>query len=367
MANRLTSIQKWQLSLSLALIYTLTVIYATTTDPLLTMDRFYHELRFALPFFTISFGLFYIWLSITDWLQLKFFNYFGENYLLEFKLQPQIISLLVSLVLAFLFNFFLHKSLRIAMEAIFHVFPPQNTPMPKRSAEMWALVVRANNGLSVMIMLTAFYLIAAVRATQRVQEIQLRSERLEKEHVQAQFAALKNQVNPHFLFNSLSILSSVVHIDANLSEKFIAQLSKSYRYILEQKDNDLVSLKTELEFIQSYAFLLEIRFREKFSVQIDVPESAQQLYKIAPLTLQLLIENAVKHTRMSSKEPLTVSIKIENQELIVENGYRPRLQPEVSTGLGLKNITARYSLLTTHAVWYGHIGDSFVVKIPLLA
>lgn len=189
---------------------------------------------------------------------------------------------------------------------------------------------------------------------------------LKELNMQQQMDVLKQQVNPHFLFNSLSILSSVVHVDANLSEKFIAQLSKSYRYILEQKDNDLVSLKTEIEFIQSYAFLLGIRFREKFEVQIDVPEATQQRYKIAPLTLQLLVENAVKHTRMSSKEPLSVHIYTQDETLIVENGLKPRLQPEVSTGVGLKNITARYSLLTERPVWYGPEQDAFVVKIPLL-
>ncbi len=366
MANSLTSRQRWQLSLTLAFIYSMTVLYAIVPDPIRSWEGLLRLSNFAIPLCLISFGLFVIWLRVADWIQQKIFQYFGENYLLEFKFPAQLIALLASLVLAVVFNWTLHKCIGLVMDLRFWLFPLQHAPPPKRSQEIWGYVSRANNGFSIMIMLAAFYLTAAIRATQRVQEMQLRSERLEKENVQAQFAALKNQVNPHFLFNSLSILSSVVHVDANLSEKFIAQLSKSYRYILEQKDNDLVSLKTEIEFIQSYAFLLGIRFREKFEVQIDVPETSQQRYKIAPLTLQLLVENAVKHTRMSSKEPLSVQIYTEDETLIVENGLKPRLQPEVSTGVGLKNITARYSLLTERPVWYGPEQDAFVVKIPLL-
>ena len=96
--------------------------------------------------------------------------------------------------------------------------------------------------------------------------MEIQTQQLMKENALAQFEALKNQVSPHFLFNSLSILSSLVHVDANLSEKFIDQLSKAYRYILEQKDNDTVTLKTELDFLQSYAFLLKIRFENKFGL-----------------------------------------------------------------------------------------------------
>ncbi len=201
---------------------------------------------------------------------------------------------------------------------------------------------------------------------QRMEMMRLRAVELEKRQLLNEIALLKTQVNPHFLFNSLSILSSLVHIDPVLSEKFIDQLSRSYRYILEQKDQSLVTLRTELEFIRSYAFLLKIRFEEKFDLRIQLEEPLLDQYKIAPLTLQLLVENAVKHNRMSAKEPLVVEVQAEDGILIVRNSLRPRPNPEPSTGTGLNNIISRYTLLTNKPVWAGEEDGHFVVKIPLL-
>ncbi|MFT4033257.1 MAG: histidine kinase [Siphonobacter sp.] len=368
MANRISPQQRWQLALSLASIYSVIVLYVTVPERIHHFINFHFYFGFALPYWLINVVLFFIWLGVADWIQQQLFQRYGENYLLEFRLPAQLTSLVASLALALLYNMALQGGLHMYFSIRHFIFPPEHILPPKDrpSQQVEALFDRFNNSFSVIVMLFTFYLTASIRAYQHIKEIQVRSERLEKENVQAQFAALKNQVNPHFLFNSLSILSSVVHIDAELSEKFIAQLSKSYRYILEQKDNDLVSLKTELDFIQSYTFLLKIRFREKFDVEIQVPEQVQEQYRIAPLTLQLLVENAVKHTSMSTKTPLRVRIRVEGNTLIVENGLSPRLQPEVSTGVGLKNITARYNILTSRPVWYGEQDGMFVVKIPLI-
>jgi LytS/YehU family sensor histidine kinase len=127
-----------------------------------------------------------------------------------------------------------------------------------------------------------------------------------------------------------------------------------------------VLLKTELEFIQAYRFLLNIRFENKFDVVVNVPEADQNRYSIAPLTLQLLVENAVKHNRMSVKEPLRVNISIDNNTLQVSNNRQLRPQSEASTGVGLQNIINRYALLTERPVWIGENEGNFVVKIPLL-
>lgn len=193
------------------------------------------------------------------------------------------------------------------------------------------------------------------------------AEQLEKQQLLNEIALLKTQVNPHFLFNSLSILASLVRVNPDLSEQFIDQLSRSYRYILEQKEQSLVTLRTELEFIHSYSFLLKIRFENKFDLRVDLPENAPDQYKIAPLTLQLLVENAVKHNRMSLREPLVVEISMEDgQTLVVKNRLQPRNTASVSTGIGLQNIINRYALLTSRPVWAGEREDAFVVKIPLL-
>ena len=138
---------------------------------------------------------------------------------------------------------------------------------PPRLPMLWTAVGRTNYALTLVISISIFYLILNRKSHFRMRSIEIQAEQLKKENALAQFEALKNQVSPHFLFNSLSILSSLVHVDANLSEKFIDQLSKAYRYILEQKNNETVSLKTEMNFLNAYAFLLKIRFENKFDLR----------------------------------------------------------------------------------------------------
>jgi two-component system LytT family sensor kinase len=319
-----------------------------------------------------------VWISVIDWIQQRTFARFGNDFLVEFKLPAQVTTLLIASAMALVFNEGFHtlqRSLNGFLESKFSVY--QQVPAWSRAADGRPFTPqqrqtyreqrrRMNNGLTVMAMLSAFYLAASRRAYRRLEDVQVRAERLEKENVQAQFAALKSQVNPHFLFNSLSILSSLVYADAELSEKFIDQLSRAYRYILEQKDNERVLLKTELEFIQAYRFLLNIRFENKFDVLLNVPEEDQKRYSIAPLTLQLLVENAVKHNRMSAKEPLRVHIDLEGECLVVRNNRQLRPQSEASTGVGLQNIINRYALLTDRPVWIGESDGGFIVKIPLL-
>jgi tetratricopeptide (TPR) repeat protein len=221
-------------------------------------------------------------------------------------------------------------------------------------------------GLGVLVIALAFW-VRMLNFRRRAQLLQLRSEEMEKQQLLNEIALLRTQVNPHFLFNSLSILSSLVQVNAGLAEQFIEQLSRSYRYILEQKEQSLVPLRTELEFIKAYSFLLQIRFENKFELHIAVPDDILDTRKIAPLTLQLLIENAVKHNRMSLKEPLSVTVFVENSEtLVVKNKLQPRNTPAVSTGVGLQNIKDRYALLTERPVWAGETEEAFVVKVPLL-
>ncbi len=191
-------------------------------------------------------------------------------------------------------------------------------------------------------------------------------ERIEKGVAQAQFESLRNQLNPHFLFNSLNVLSSLVHIDADLSEQFIDQLARSYRYLLEQKGKELVPLKVEIDFIHSFVFLLKIRFENKLQVNVNVYQgSMDQL--VAPLTLQLLIENAVKHNIVSADEPLVIDIHDhEPGYLIVRNNLQLRINRMPSTGLGLKNIVSRYALLTDRVPEFKAENGQYIAVIPLI-
>jgi len=172
-------------------------------------------------------------------------------------------------------------------------------------------------------------------------------------------------VNPHFLFNSLSVLSSLVHVNAELSEQFIHHLAKAYRYILEQKELELVSLKEEMSFLDAYFFLLQIRFNQKIKLEKNISAEAEGL-QLPPLTLQLLVENAVKHNKMSAQQPLLINVYALNNELIVENNVQQREQPETSTGVGLENIKKRYAMVTERKTIITQTPQTFRVQLPLL-
>lgn len=379
MTYRLTASQKWQLALSVFVIYWPIRLYVNVSSLNWLFSPRYIPFRIVEISLTILF--FFAWITVTEWLQQRLFKQFGQGLLIEFKIPAQLATLAVASALAVVFNIGYSAawhSLDDVLEQRYGIYREQDARVQRAVTPPSPADVeerrkrgdqrrRTNNALTVMAMLAAFYLAANRRAYRQLQVVQVRAERLEKENVQAQFAALKSQVNPHFLFNSLSILSSLVHTDADLSEKFIDQLSRAYRYILEQKDNERVLLKTEIDFIQAYRFLLNIRFENKFDVFIDVPEADQTRYLIAPLTLQLLVENAVKHNRMSAKEPLRVRIHLDGDYLTVQNNLQLRPQSEKSTGVGLQNIITRYALLTEQSVWVGESDGNFVVKIPLLS
>jgi LytS/YehU family sensor histidine kinase len=189
---------------------------------------------------------------------------------------------------------------------------------------------------------------------------------LQKENLQSQFDMLKNQVNPHFLFNSLNVLSSLISSEPELAERFTEHLSKIYRYVLENKDKEVVNIETEISFINSYIFLLNIRFKDKMKIDIRLNDGDLK-YNILPLAMQVLIENAVKHNAFSKRNPLLIEIFVDNQKYLnIINNYQKREQNIQSTGLGLVNISNRYKFFTSREPKFGIIGDKYVAKIPLL-
>ena len=181
----------------------------------------------------------------------------------------------------------------------------------------------------------------------------------------AKFESLKNQLDPHFLFNSLNVLTSLIGENPNQAEKFTTKLSKVYRYVLEQKDKDLIPLEEELKFAKSYMELLKMRFEDGINFSIPVNVSNSEL-KIVPLSLQLLLENAVKHNVITSNNPLEINIYEKNGCLVVENNINPKASLEKSTKVGLKNINQRYSLITKNKVEIENNNKVFKVKLPLL-
>nr|WP_228455954.1 2TM domain-containing protein [Chryseobacterium sp. POL2] len=181
----------------------------------------------------------------------------------------------------------------------------------------------------------------------------------------AQFESLKNQLDPHFLFNSLNVLSALIDENQDQAQKFTLSMSKIYRYVLDQKDKELVSVENELDFAKTYAELLKTRFEDSVEFQFDVPEEDYVL-KVVPLSLQLLLENCIKHNFATAAKPLVMKIYTEKKFLCIENNLQTRELPKDREGIGLLNIVQRYSLLTKENVFIEKSEDYFKVKIPML-
>ncbi|QJW90592.1 histidine kinase [Spirosoma taeanense] len=367
MAVPLTYRQKWQVATRLLLLYSPLLLYINLPQSVRSVDKVVKIAPLIAVVVLIAMGLYFIWITATDWIQLQLFRWFGEDFLLDFSWRALVLTMLISLGLALLYAQVFQLIIVTLFSLIFQADGHQQHHAPPFTPEVFAYLQRVNKVFNLIIMLSAFYLTIISRSYQQLKDVQLRAEQSEKEAALSQVEALKHQLSPHFLFNSLSILTSMVHEDADLSEQYIKQLSKVYRYILEQRDQELVSLKTEVDFIRAYTFLLQIRFENKFEVSIELTPAQQNQYRIAPLSLQLLVENAVKHNRMSVNEPLRVRIYCQDDSLVIENLWLPRDQPEPSTGVGLQNIVNRYALLTNRPVSYGHQDKAFVVTLPLLS
>lgn len=194
----------------------------------------------------------------------------------------------------------------------------------------------------------------------------LLAEKQEKQQIISRFESLKNQVNPHFLFNSLNTLSNLIHEEPLLAEEFLTKLTRVYRYVLELKDDITVSLDREMSFAKHYIFLQQIRFDNALHVYWQVPDRAKILH-IPPMTLQLLIENAVKHNVVSKTQPLQVELLVAEDHFIVQNNYQPRNEQIISTGLGLTNLQSRYELLGASQPVFKQEGNRFVAKVPLIS
>lgn len=200
----------------------------------------------------------------------------------------------------------------------------------------------------------------------RYKRSEIEAAKLKHEMVRAQLKSLKSQVNPHFLFNSLNTLVSIIPDDPQVSVEFVRKLSKVYRYILEMADVELITLAEEMDFLKSYIFLQEIRFGSKFRVSIQVPEEAMSK-KVVPLALQILVENAIKHNIVSTEKPLTISIEIdEADKLIIKNNLQLRDQVVESTGTGLSNISNRYQLVAGRQIERIVTTTAFIVVLPLV-
>jgi len=216
----------------------------------------------------------------------------------------------------------------------------------------------------VNLLIALFFIGRILRLQTDKQESRIENERLKQQSLQNELIALKNQVDPHFLFNSLNSLTSLIR-ENEKATKFVKKLSHMYRYILQSGESDLVSVREELKFTASYTHLIRARYRDRFAIDIQIDDRLLD-FEIPPLALQLLVENAVKHNEISTSNPLTVRIYSEESSLYVENRIQPRTVLKEGTKNGLLNLKKRYVLLLRKEVKVRTENNIFAVELPLV-
>jgi two-component system, LytTR family, sensor kinase len=196
-------------------------------------------------------------------------------------------------------------------------------------------------------------------------ETGIMAEKYKKDSIESKFNNLKNKINPHFLFNTFNALSEVIEEDPPKASKLVSELTDVYRYVFDYQETNWVSLKREVDFIYSYINLFKMRFEDNLVTDITIPTEYLD-YNIAPLTLQILVENAVKHNIISSKKPLKIAIEAKNNSIVVRNTLQLKSIINSGSSFGLKNLKERYKHLTSNEVDISQTNEEFIVKVPLI-
>ncbi len=222
-----------------------------------------------------------------------------------------------------------------------------------------------NSLITSVINLIIITVIEAIVWFKRNQQSLWKAERLEKENSQIRFETLKNQLNPHFLFNSLNVLSSLIKKDTDKAQDFVDEFSSVYRYTLDVIDKPVVELKEEIDFAKSYLFLQKKRFGSAVVTEINIDASKLSCL-VPPLAVQTLLENAFKHNKASDESPLTIKISTQDGSLTVINNLQPKIVSSESTGVGLSNLKKRYELLGPQLPVFSVTENEYIAKIPLI-
>ncbi|HUH35815.1 MAG TPA: 2TM domain-containing protein [Moheibacter sp.] len=235
-----------------------------------------------------------------------------------------------------------------------------------REAVEWLFLSRSLHSLQMMIWiaLTIAVVFQVVFLFQNLREMNLKQQQQKVLRLSTEQHSLKSQISAHFLFNSLNVLNGLIDENPGKAQEFVNELSQVYRYVLEQKDHTLVALKEEIAFSRTYLQLVQKRFEEGLS--FDIIDDFSEEFKIVPLSLQILLENCIKHNRISSEEPLHISVEIHGDDLWIRNNFQPKKQMNDSTGNGLKSIVERYKNFSQKTVRIEQNENSFIVKLPLL-
>jgi len=235
--------------------------------------------------------------------------------------------------------------------------------------ESWIYFIRNENPrnyvFSIIVTFVIILLIYTFYFYKAYNENKVKEQKIIAGTASAKFESLKNQIDPHFLFNSLNVLSSLIEENPDNAQRFTTSLSKIYRYVLEQKDKELVSVEEELAFAKTYMNLLKMRFEN--SLFYELPETVPNPEaKVVPLSLQLLLENTVKHNIVSEQRPLHINIFIENDYLVIRNVFQKKEVLQDRQGVGLQNIISRYNIISRRKVLIEQNEQYFSVSIPIL-
>lgn len=244
----------------------------------------------------------------------------------------------------------------------YYLFKSNLTELPPDAQQMALLNVYA-----VFFIIPVFSIFFGIYFLSKWKKSTIEMEDAKKEAIKSELLALKNHLDPHFLFNNLNILSSLINTENELAQSFLEKFADVYRYLLKNKDSEVIKLETELQFLDSYIYLINTRFEYYLQIKIDIDPSVKEKY-LPTLTIQMLVENALKHNRFSRKDKLEIEIISRDDTLLVINTYNPIEADgyENKQGSGLNNIKKRYQLLSSKEPIVEISNERFIVKIPLL-
>ena len=303
--------------------------------------------------FLIHFGIYQLYTFVLSYVNSKYFDFIRNRKFHTFEILQRLGfgifgSTIVTLMCIFLLRLFVEV---IIFGEGFDSFIAN---------ESWSGYIF---GLTITLIIVSFFY--GIYFYNRYQKNKIKEQKVIAGAASAKFDALKNQLDPHFLFNSLNVLTSLIEENPENAQKFTTSLSKVYRYVLEQKNKELVTVDEELNFARTYMSLLKMRFED--SIIFEIPDRASNPEsKVVPLSLQLLLENAVKHNMVTSSKPLHIKIYEDGGHLVVMNNLQPKQIVKKSSGVGLENIKQRYQLLSKRKVHINQRDTDFAVAIPML-
>ncbi|MDZ7776348.1 MAG: histidine kinase [Bacteroidales bacterium] len=244
-----------------------------------------------------------------------------------------------------------------AITLLAHTIDPYQEPL--------ARVVITNNLITMVINILLMTALESTVFYTQIREEKRRSDALSQELNKIKFEVLKSQINPHFLFNSLNVLSGLIQKDQDKAQDFVDEFSHIYRYVLESIEEPLVSLEKELDFINAYMYLQQIRYGKSIEYSIDIP-AAMLRYQMPPLSLQVVFENAIKHNQFTGEAPLNIKITVDDHKLVVSNTYRPKVSKYDRKGIGQQNLQRRYALLGNEKPAFRITENNYIVELPLI-